>query len=235
MTRPLPLSVLSNRTCLSPFHLLSLLLGLLMSAGASASADGPEYSGHYTRARIANLLANVGRFNWVRERRDAAVRRAERWVRLSDEDLWSLIPSQDLPRTIDPQMQDGVRTGGCPACGADAFHVRNGREHLMSYHALPGPVEAQGLRLTPQPKGSYAGADVSHGTSIKGPRMGYSWLKHVERDGGLCRVDCGDVCFVRTFKDVKDYGKGYVYNFEEGAAFVIPNRLHVDRRRGSPR
>ena len=52
----------------------------------------------------------------------------------------------------------------------------------------------------------------------------------IEKDGDLYRIDCGDVCFVRRFRDPTDYGKGYVYNFEEGAEWVIPRQMHVDRR-----
>jgi hypothetical protein len=64
----------------------------------------------------------------------------------------------------------------------DVFHVKGGQDHLISYHALPGPVETGGLNLAAQAGGSYAGADVPYGTSLKGRRMGYSWLKDVERD-----------------------------------------------------
>ena len=32
---------------------------------------------------------------------------------------------------------------------------------------------------------------------------------------------------VREFVDIRDYGKGYVHNFEEGASWVIPTRAHI--------
>ena len=92
-----------------------------MPLNDAIAADLAEYGGHYTQSRITNLRANVERYDWVRDRRDKAVKSAARWVRLPDEDLWRLIPSQKLPRNIDPQMHNGVRTGGCPACGTDVY------------------------------------------------------------------------------------------------------------------
>ena len=83
--------------------------------------DGPEYGGQYTRERIENLRANVERYDWASARRDDVVRAAARWAGLSDEALWELIPGQELPRNIDPQMDRGIRTGGCPACGKDVY------------------------------------------------------------------------------------------------------------------
>lgn len=47
-------------------------------------------------------------------------------------------------------------------------------------------------------------------------------IRSVEKDGDLARISCGQVTFVRGFKDANDYAKGYVHNFEEGAGFVIP-------------
>jgi hypothetical protein len=38
------------------------------------------------------------------------------------------------------------------------------------------------------------------------------------------------VTFVRGYADGKDYSKGYVYNFEEGAAFIIPHAVRVLRQ-----
>ncbi len=54
-------------------------------------------------------------------------------------------------------------------------------------------------------------------------------IERVEKDGKLCKLCLGDVCFVRSYKDNNDYSKGYVYNFEEGAAFIIPHIVRVVR------
>ena len=78
--------------------------------------------------------------------------------------------------------------------------------------------------------GSLIGSEIIIDTD--GELNGSYTIHGVVKDGDLFRVDCSNVCFVRGFKDSKDYGKGYVYNFEEGAGWVIPNRVHVDRRGG---
>jgi len=55
-------------------------------------------------------------------------------------------------------------------------------------------------------------------------------IESVEADGDLWKVCLGDVCFVRGFADPKDYSAGYVYNFAEGAGFIIPHSVHVTRQ-----
>ena len=52
----------------------------------------------------------------------------------------------------------------------------------------------------------------------------------MERDGQLTMLSLGDVCFNRDYVDRDDYSKGFVYNFEEGAAFTIPTHAYVVRR-----
>ena len=47
-------------------------------------------------------------------------------------------------------------------------------------------------------------------------------IETIEKDGDLTKVCLGDVCFVRDFVDRGDYGRGYTYDFAEGAGFLIP-------------
>lgn len=83
----------------------------------SYAATGPEYGGFCTPERIANLRTNVEKYSWAKSRQLAAIQSAELWVKMSDEELWAMVPSQDLPRCIDVNMHNGVRIGGCPNCG----------------------------------------------------------------------------------------------------------------------
>jgi len=53
-------------------------------------------------------------------------------------------------------------------------------------------------------------------------------IQGVQRQGELYSIDCGDVCFVRGFQDLKDYDKGYAYNLDEGAEFIIPTRASLE-------
>lgn len=98
-------------------YIICTLIALLAVSFMAAAQTGPEYGGFCTPERIANLRANVEKYAWAGAQRNAAVAAADRWVKMSDEELWSMVPGQDLPRGIDVNMQNGVRTGGCPNCG----------------------------------------------------------------------------------------------------------------------
>jgi hypothetical protein len=72
----------------------------------------------------------------------------------------------------------------------DFFRVKGGNDHHFSFHAAEGTVTTEGLNLTAQPTGSYAGPDVPFGQrpaddSVSGSGYvgpGFHWLKNVERD-----------------------------------------------------
>lgn len=104
---------------------VTMTLILLLLAVAHAGRDG---GGYYSAERVANLRANVERYDWARAQRDAVVTRAEPWVAMSDEELWRLIPCQSLPRAIDVTMtrtpEGNVRLG-CLVCGDEIFKHGN--------------------------------------------------------------------------------------------------------------
>jgi hypothetical protein len=54
-------------------------------------------------------------------------------------------------------------------------------------------------------------------------------IESVTKEGDLYKVSLGEVCFIREFKDRADYTKGYTYEFEEGAPFIIPHNVSVTR------
>ena len=54
-------------------------------------------------------------------------------------------------------------------------------------------------------------------------------IQSVTRDGDLSKVNLGEVCFIREFKDAQDYSKGYNYEFTEGAPFIVPHNVCVTR------
>jgi oligo-alginate lyase len=78
------------------------------------------YGGYYTADRINNLRNNCNRYEWAGKQRDAAISNAKIWLAKSDEELWAMIPGQDLPRTTDVTY-DGLSSGpkflGCLVCG----------------------------------------------------------------------------------------------------------------------
>ncbi|MGS2619556.1 heparinase II/III domain-containing protein [Micromonospora sp. LZ34] len=67
----------------------------------------------------------------------------------------------------------------------DVFRVAGGEQHHFSFHGAEGAVNVQGLTLTPQPTGTYAGPEVQPPADNARPRPdanGFDWLFNVERD-----------------------------------------------------
>jgi hypothetical protein len=67
----------------------------------------------------------------------------------------------------------------------DVFRVAGGHDHRFSFHGPEGPVSVEGLSLTPQPTGTYAGPNVEPPPDNARPRpgaSGFDWLFNVERD-----------------------------------------------------
>lgn len=70
------------------------------------------------------------------------------------------------------------------------FRVKGGSEHHFSFHGPEGTVTTEGLNLSPQESGTYAGTDTTYGVrpagdSVDGPGYmgpGFHYLKNVERD-----------------------------------------------------
>jgi len=65
-----------------------------------------------TAEERANAQQNIMQFPWAEQEQQAAISAAGYWLNMSDDDLWQLIPAQELPR--------GIHTNkviGCPNCG----------------------------------------------------------------------------------------------------------------------
>lgn len=63
-------------------------------------------------------IRNCERFEWARAYRDALIARIEPWMAMSDEQLWRLLPSQEMPRDAAVNRGDG-----CPNCGQDHYNA----------------------------------------------------------------------------------------------------------------
>ncbi len=92
----------------------------MIISSMSRADTAREYGGKYTRERIANVLRNCERYDWARAERDKAVANAAQWTAKSDEELWAMIPGQDLPRCIDTSWnyKQQPHQIGCPKCGS---------------------------------------------------------------------------------------------------------------------
>ncbi|MFT3789379.1 MAG: hypothetical protein QM770_24900 [Tepidisphaeraceae bacterium] len=106
---------------------IRLLLCVVCSLSSIASA-AREYGGRYTKEKLAAARANCEKFDWARKLRDDAVKNAEPWVIRSDDELWHMVPGQDLPRTIDVTLdrsKKGTTRVGCLVCGDKIFAFGN--------------------------------------------------------------------------------------------------------------
>jgi oligo-alginate lyase len=94
-----------------------LIMELLLTFNTQAVRS---YGGYYTAERISNLRNNCNKYEWAAKQREAVVEKAKSWLAKSDEELWMMVPGQDLPRTIDVTY-DGLSSGpkflGCLICG----------------------------------------------------------------------------------------------------------------------
>lgn len=79
-----------------------------------------HYGGFYTAEKISNLRGNCSKFAWAAERKQAVVKKAASWLNIADEELWAMVPGQDLPRCIDvtfDRLTSGPKSLGCLKCG----------------------------------------------------------------------------------------------------------------------
>jgi len=98
----------------------------------------------------------------------------------------NVYPQTDLYRRTTAM----IRVDDANSYAVDFFRIRGGDEHHFSFHGAEGPVTTEGLNLTAQPGGTYAGEDVAFGVrpandSVAGSGYtgpGFHWLKNVERD-----------------------------------------------------
>jgi len=70
----------------------------------------------------------------------------------------------------------------------DVFRVKGGKEHYYSIHGPDGEIETEGLKLTAQPKGTFAGEDIAFGADLGGREnawrdsSGFQYLYDIRRD-----------------------------------------------------
>lgn len=80
-------------------------------------ADAKTASVIVTAEMRRNAMRNAEAHPWAQRERDALVRRVAPYMAMTDEQLWHLPPSQDMPR--DSGLNHGE--GGCPNCGREHF------------------------------------------------------------------------------------------------------------------
>ncbi|CAN7158724.1 carbohydrate binding domain-containing protein [Paenibacillus sp. LjRoot153] len=126
-------------------------------------------------------------------------------ARKQKENLWAADPKHfdqtDLVKLIDVESPDVytqtslykrttamIKADDVNSYTVDLFRVKGGNDHYFSFHGAEGTVTTEGISLTAQPTGTYAGANVPYGQrvdDIDGPLYmgsGFHYLKNVERD-----------------------------------------------------
>ena len=98
---------------------VTTLTGVLMLSLMDV-ALGKQCSRMVTAEMRANALANGEKYDWAANARKSAVSGAAGYLELSDDELWKMIASQELPRDIHTNKEDG-----CPNCGAGIFKHGN--------------------------------------------------------------------------------------------------------------
>ena len=84
--------------------------------------------GFYTAERIFNLRNNCDKYEWAGKQRNQVIERAKSWLAKSDEELWTMVPGQDLPRTIDVTFDRLIPDSkflGCMICGDKIIEYGN--------------------------------------------------------------------------------------------------------------
>lgn len=91
----------------------------------------------------------------------------------------------------------------------DIFRVRGGSDHRLSFHAAEGSVTTEGLQLTAQAEGTYAGPEVPFGKYYDGPESsrymgsGFQYLEKVRRDPAPQGPIAAEWSLVDTWKVAK--------------------------------
>lgn len=108
--------------------LKQLLLWVLFICVDETLQAQRDYGGFYTKERIENLRSNCDKFPWAAALRSQAVLVAKNWAAKDEEELWNMVPGQQLARCIDVTL-DRKTTGpkflGCLKCGSEISKYGN--------------------------------------------------------------------------------------------------------------
>ena len=111
---------------------------------ATPQMNAKDRSRFVTAEMRANVLANAKEHEWVRQQQKKATAAAVPWLNRSDDELWAMVPAQELPRTI--YTNKGVIYEGqkphCPGCGEEA-PAKYGRVWWKSEDSRPWKVQCR--------------------------------------------------------------------------------------------
>jgi len=107
-------------------------------------ANAKDHSRFVTAEMRANVLANAEKYEWVAAQQRNAIAAAESWVKRTDDELWAMVPGQELPRTV--YTNKGVIYEGqkpfCPGCG-EAAPAKYGRTWWKFDDSRPWKIQCK--------------------------------------------------------------------------------------------
>ncbi|MGI5820336.1 MAG: heparinase II/III domain-containing protein [Armatimonadota bacterium] len=100
-------------------RLVLLMIAIMMLTALGAKiVHAKSGSVLITEELRQNAVRNCERFEWAAEYRDALIAQLQPWMERSDEELWRLVPSQEMPRDAAVNRGDG-----CPNCGQEHYNA----------------------------------------------------------------------------------------------------------------
>lgn len=145
---PLPLrttvprrSLLAAGAATGGLFALSRLLPVGPAPRASA-ADTKTASTYYTAEKVAQARANVESLPWAAESRDRAVAAAARYLELSDDELWSLVPGQRVGRSLGVLIRYQQRILGSPGPEGAKINEYGNYPWLIDQFAHPWKIQS---------------------------------------------------------------------------------------------
>ena len=103
---------------------LLLCIAIFLLPSVCLAKSGPNLHSLQEVARVRNLC---GTEDWAIRQREKAVAGAQRWIEMSDEDLWDFILDAEIPRALNVNF--GV---GCPVHGKEVFQKGGHYPWIMS-------------------------------------------------------------------------------------------------------
>lgn len=111
---------------------------LLMEGNAPMHAK--EASVIVTAQMRACAVRNCERYAWASAQRERLLARVKPYLALSDEALWALLPSQEMPRDSGVDDRSGA---GCPSCGKKHYEAPYNPRWVMDILGRPWKVQCR--------------------------------------------------------------------------------------------
>ena len=104
--------------------------------------EGKTERTYYTEEKVAAARENIQKYSWAKSKKDTAVATAERYLSLSMEDIWKIVPADTIPRSIEVGMKNDPERYFCRYCGINFEDVGAGSYSWVT-NAIAKPWKVQ--------------------------------------------------------------------------------------------